>query len=180
MSEIHFGIENCHFSVLAAGAYNTPVAMPGAVAINIRSDTEIVTTNVRTGSKAIIERPVGIADKCKNISLEIVSLPYEFLTQVLNYETDANGIFVEKRQRTVIFALLFETKNGSSKTRHSMLECVCNKPEYDCTTLSNRISVNTRKLDIVSYPSLITENYGKSVSENENKTIFDNWFNAVY
>lgn len=180
MSEIHFGVENCYFSVLAAGEYNTPVAMPGAVAMSVKPDTEIVTTNVRTNSKTIVERPIGFADRCKNISLEVVSLPCEFLTQILNYEIDNNGVLIEKKQQKVVFALLYETRKNGKRVRHLMSECVCNKPEYDCTTLSNTTSVNTRKLNIVSYPNLVTGTYGKAISENENETIFDDWFCKIY
>lgn len=181
MSTVHFGISNCHFAIKkTANYYTPPVPMPGAIGMSVDPDINIITANVRTAIGTTSEHPTDIIDGGKKITLDIASLPIEFLTGILGYVQDDNGVLVEGKQVYVPFALLYETQTNSTSTRYSLIECVCKKPKYDCTTMSNSVSVNTRQLEIMSYPCIDTGYYGKSISKNINQTVFANWFKNVY
>ena len=181
MSTVHFGISNCHVAIKkAANYYAPPVPMPGAIGMSVDPDINIITANVRTAHGTTAERPTDIIDNGKKIILDIASLPIDFLIGILGYVQDDNSVLIEGKQIYVPFALLYETQTNSTSTRYSLIECVCKKPKYDCTTMSNSVSVNTRQLEIMSYPCIDTGYYGKSISKNINQTVFANWFKKVY
>jgi hypothetical protein len=97
----------------------------------------------------------------------------------LGYEQDEKGIRSKGEQVIQPFALLYETKTDNVRVRHSLLNCVCAKPEFDCTTLAGSIKADTRKLKIYSYMKTSKKSYGNFIYD-DGGNCFENWFNNVY
>ena len=178
MSDAYCGFRNFHYCLRTANA--VPVAIPGA--IRLSRDPMSDEVKIFPGVPgAPIDYIVGYHDKGIKLGLEIVTLPQQFLIDVLGYEL-TDGVLIEGEHPIVHFALLFETQNaGGEPVRHSYLDCVCKKPKYDVTTLAQSSRIDTRKLELIAnkdiYGSL---KYKKSVTASQNLTVFNNWFNQLY
>lgn len=177
MGNAYCGFKNFHYCLRTANA--VPVPMPGAVRLTREPDlSEIKIVPDTAGSCS--EYVAAYRDKVIKLGLEIVSLPVSFLTDVLGYTTDANGVLIEGEHPAVHFALLYETRGGVI-TRHSYLDCVCRKPKFDATTLSGSAKFDTRSLEIVANRDIFgMGKYKKSVTEEQSASVFAAWFNALY
>lgn len=180
-SKVNCGFKNFYFAPYKAGLANAPIPFPGAIKLSHKPECDTVRLNVRT-DKGMISNTQRVIGKGKTAALEVVSLPISFLTDILGYFYDDNNILCEGVQETMRFALLYETSNMGNPIRYCLPECICSKPTFDVSTLADSISADTRTLDIVINPYLHNDRYiySKSITEDNNKTIFDDWFNKVY
>jgi phi13 family phage major tail protein len=158
-----------------------PVAIPGAVKLSRDPQMEEITITPNIVG-APTEYTVGYRDKGIKLDLEIVNLPLSFLTDVLGYTVTSSGILIENEHPLVHFALLYENQNtDGTAVRHSYPDCVCEKPKFDVTTLSNNFSIDTKKLNIIANKDIFGSGcYKKSITAEQNATIYNNWFNQVY
>lgn len=180
MPLIHCGIENCHFSLFdESGTYSTPVPMTGAVSLNVKTDVNISNVKVHLSDGTVATQPAEADEEYKEIELEVASLPDDFLSQILGYEQNKWGIWAEKKQKIQPFALLCETSSDNVRVRRSFLNCVCAKPEFDCTTLAGSVKADTRKLKIYAYVQQSTGYYSKFIYD-DGSARFENWFKNVY
>ncbi len=177
MRDAYCGFKNFHYCLRTANA--VPVPMPGAVRLTREPNMqEIKIVPNIIGAPA--EYVAAYRDNGLRLGLEIVSLPVSFLTDVLGYTIDANGVLIEGEHPAVHFALLYETRGGVI-TRHSYLDCVCRKPKFDATTLSGSAKFDTRSLEIVANRDIFgSGKYKKSVTEEQSASVFAGWFNALY
>lgn len=173
------GFRNFHYCLRTGAA--APVALPGAIRLGREPNMEpiVITPNI-TGNPT--EYTVGYRDKGMKLDLEIVSLPQSFLTDVLGYTIGSNGIIIENEHPIVHFALLYETQDTAGfAVRHSYMDCVCEKPKFDVTTLSNSFSIDARKFSLVVNKDIFgVKCYKKSITAAQNETIFNDWFNRLW
>lgn len=178
MGNAHWGFRNFHYCLRTANA--VPVPMPGAVRLTREPELQEIKI-VPNAIGAPQEYVIGHRDGVIRLGLEVVSLPVSFLTDILGYTTDANGVLAEGGHPSVHFALLYETRNtGAGAVRHCYYDCVCKKPKYDVTTLSGSSKFDTRTLEIIANRDIYGSGaYKKSVGEDSAAT-FAAWFDSLY
>lgn len=179
MGNAHRGFKNFHYCLRTAGA--VPVPMPGAV--RLTRDPEL--TEVRIVPDVIgapVEYAAGYKGGIIRLGLTIVSLPVQFLVDVLGYTIDSNGVLAEGGHPAVHFALLYETgTTEQGAVRHCYMDCVCKKPKFDAATLSASSGFNTRTLEIAANKDIFGSGmYKKSISEQDDPQVFAEWFTGVY
>lgn len=173
------GFRNFHYCLRTGAA--APVALPGAIKLGREPNMEPITITPNIPGTPT-EYTVGYRDKGLKLDLEIVSLPQSFLTDVLGYTVDSNGILIENEHPIVHFALLYETQDTAGfAVRHSYMDCVCEKPKFDASTMSGNFSIDTKKLSLVVNKDIFgTKSYKKSITAAQNATVYNNWFNTLY
>lgn len=179
MGNAHCGFKNFHYCLRTANA--VPVPMPGAVRLTREPDMQELKIVPNVIGKPT-EYVSAYIDKGIKLGLEIVSLPVSFLTDVLGYTIDANGVLVENEHPAVHFALLYETHMTSGDMiRHSYLDCVCRKPRFDASTLSGSSRIETRSLELVANRDIFgSRAIKKSIAKETNAAVFNSWFSALY
>ncbi len=174
MRNAHYGFKNFHYCPRGLGA--VPRAMPGAVRLTRAPDMQEI--KVRPDTHGIpAEYTAGYRDRGIKLGLEIVSLPVQFLVDVLGYVQEASGVLVEGKHPAVHFALLYETRSLAGPVRHCYYDCVCQKPKFDATTLSASSRFDTRILELTVNRDIFgSGGYKESIARADNAEMFDEWF----
>lgn len=172
---MQYGISNCHYSVYKNKEYTAPKALQGAVSM---SQVPIITVNQKTflrGNTTVTDQ----VDNGYNISLEIYSLPIDFVCDILGYTLE-NGLLIENRNNKIVrFKLLYETKSKSKPVRHRVLNCTCQKPTFDVSTITDKVSITPKKLSIIAdYGCGLCANEQIKISTTDTTPVevYDNWF----
>lgn len=175
--EYNRGFRLFHYSLKNGGRYSTPAALPGAIKIAFKPQTGARTVSVRytDGSAATSSQ---IIDGGTTAAVSVVSLPEDFLTDVLGYYKATDGSMYQGQQTAVHFALMYETQGIEEPTRHILLDCVCTKPEFDASTISSTPSIDTRSLQLILNPITINgkQYYSRSIKQSDNSELFETWF----
>lgn len=175
----HRGIRNVNYCLKTGGSISAPFPLNGAVGISFTPQTTPRTIAVRPDKGGQIQH-TDFIETGKQASLEILSLPVSFLTDILGYETDENGILYEGAFKSVHFVLLYEEQNEDIPVRHLLYDVVCSKPSFDATTMTNTLGVDKRNLSLVINQDEDHEcRYSQSISEADDKALFDSWFHLV-
>ena len=173
------GFRNFKYCLVSKWGTVSPIALPGAMKISIKPKTTSRTVTARLDSGNVTERTETYGAG-STATLSIISLPDSFLTDVLGYIKGADNVLIEGDRKIVHFSLLYETQGLIEPTRHILLDCVCSKPDFDVTTMSNNIGIDARTLSITCDPHIDSTTkkayYHKSVKRSENSTLYDNWF----
>ena len=164
------GICNCYYKIKNKNA----VALPGAISFGVDGGSELKTKRVFTDNGIIMEVPISVVQTAPRIGLNVFSLPKKFLTDILGYVVNEKGILEEYPQKLVQFSLLFESTNvEGGRVRYRYDNCYCSKPEFNVSTIADKTSLSTHKLNIISTAYPISQ----SIYEADNKTVFENWYN---
>lgn len=177
MRDAYRGFRSFHYCLRTAGA--VPVPIPGAIRLTREPDMQEVKIRPdQTGQPA--EYTAAFRDRGIKLGLEVVSLPVQFLVDVLGFTVGANGIITEGEHPTVHFALLYETGSLHGAVRHSYLDCVCQKPKFDVTTLSRSSKYDTRRLELVANKDIFSSKaYKRSIREEDDPAVFAAWFEGL-
>ena len=172
------GLKNCTYKV--SGSL-TRKPLTGAQKISFASNSAERTISVRTDKGAVAYSDT--IETGKTATLEIVQLPVDFLVDVLGYDY-TNGILTEKtKHKATHFSLYYEVQTDTEPQRVQIFDCVCAKPDFDVTTITNTPSVDIKKLKLLISPEKtnigISDNYSRSTSHSENATAFDTWFSTI-
>ena len=179
MNKIKFGLKNVHYSVITLAnnvpSYATPVAVPGAVNLNLSPVGEKVEfyaddllyygTNANQGYEG---------------DLEIALIPDTFRVDVMGETTDANGAIVENSEVTPKnFALMFEFNGDVAGTRHVLYNVNAARPNVEGATKTKTIEPKTEKLSITASPAVDTYNVKASLPYSTGAS-YTNFFGSVY
>jgi len=168
------GISGCHYAV--RGGSMSLKSLPGAIKLSLKPSSEDRSFIVRSGTNVY---SYTASRKCKEwrVELEIVSLTKDFLTDVLGYTENEDGSMTAGIQPDVHISLFYETENGGRPVRHQLYDCVVSTRGFDVSTLGSRLSVDTRKLDIIVNPDPNNgSKYGRSIARSDNAVLFGTWF----
>ena len=169
-----YGIKNAYYCTKDG----SPVRLPGAVGLNVDNGVEYITKRLFNSDGVIIEKPVAVTEGASSISLQIADLPITFLTDLFGYKINKDNVLIEYMQRDIVpFTLLFETTTtNSGKCRALYYECYCKKPNFNVSTVEETVKLEARSLDIIATGNPMSA----SITETQNKDVFDNWFEKVY
>ena len=177
-NKIKYGLSKCYYAVITYGAngvvtYGTPVAMPGAVNLNLSPEGE---RNVFYADN--IEYFTSEGNNGYTGTLELALVPDSFKTDVLKETVGANGLAAEYANTTPAeFALLFQFEGDDKASRHVLYRCTCGRPDVASQTKEATTTPVTETLNITAMPR-IEDTLVKGRCP-EDASAYDNWFTAV-
>ncbi|BDE94951.1 major tail protein [Raoultibacter timonensis] len=178
-NKVRFGLCGVHIAKKTGdGAYDTPVAIPGAVSLSTKPEGDSEKFFADNGAYFTV-----VTDNGYTGDLEMALIPDSVKVDIFNWEIDKNGALVEiAGVQPNPFALLF-TVDGDAKQRRSVFyNCTAERPETEDKTTEDKASPTTEKMPIVMIPEAIG---GKKVTKlsiepsTENQAVYDAFFADV-
>lgn len=154
-NKVKYGLSNCYYAVLdeTAGTYGTPVALKGAVNLNL--DQEGETNKFRADN---IDYYISMSNNGYSGSLELALIPESFMKDVMGEIVDAaTGIQYERADaKPKPFALLFQFEGDDKSTRHVMYYCKASRPTVASQTTDTSIEPVTETINIEAVSREVT------------------------
>jgi phi13 family phage major tail protein len=191
-NKVRFGLSNCYYATITesngATTYGTPVAMPGAVALNLESQMSTEDFYADNGVYY-----VSSSANSYEGDLELATIPRSFLKDIFGDAEDANGaLFEVKESRTNYFALMFETDGDVGGHRVVMYKCSATRPALGGNTKTDSVEVQTQSMTIKAIARVdestikattsgtATVGHAIQASVNVGDTGYDDFFESVY
>lgn len=189
-NKVHFGIKNVHYALVTettttAGTsttYGSPVAMPGAVSIDLSANQETTEFYADDGVYYITQN-----DATYEGDLTIADIPDQFKKDVFGDKEDSNGVLVETTGNPVkYFALMFETTGDAGGHRTLFYKCSATRPNASGQTKEETTEVQPMTLSIKAIPRVDLDTVGGETKRltqanvKEGASAYANFFQAVY
>lgn len=189
-NKVHFGIKNVYYALVTettttAGTsttYGTPVAMPGAVSIDLSANQETTEFYADDGVYYITQN-----DATYEGDLTIADIPDQFKKDVFGDKEDSNNVLVETTGNPVrYFALMFETTGDAGGHRTLFYKCSATRPNASGQTKEETTEVQPRTLSIKAIPRADLNTIGGETKRltqanvKEGASAYANFFQAVY
>lgn len=183
-NKIKYGIKNVYYAVATIAAdnsatYGNPVALPGAVSLSL--DPQGDTSPFYADN---IVYYTSVANNGYEGDLELAKLPDSFLTDVLGYAADTNGILYEDANAPVVhFALMFQFEGDAHARRHVLYNCVATRPSVSGSTKEESIEPQTETVTITAttvYNASVDADVVKASVTPTEATQYNGWNSAVY
>lgn len=177
-NKVSYGLKNAHYAkiteALGVRSYGTPVAMPGAVTLNLDPQgekTEFYADNV---AYFVAEKNSGYTG-----NLVLAVLPDAYKKDILNYKEDENGaLFEDANALPSKFALLFEFDGDAKATRHVLYDVTPGRSAVTGKTKEKGIEVQTSTIPITAGPDPDTGSPKAEIKYGQ--TGYDTFFASVY
>lgn len=165
------------FAYKISGGTMTPLKGAQKLSFATQSASRELTMRVGSGAAAYSES----VETGRTADLSIVQLPVSFLVDVLGYTVDENGVLTEGvLRRPVHFSLFYEVQTDGEPIRTQLYDVCCVRPNFDVTSMTNKPSVDIRKLKLIVNADLRnTKAYERSVSREDSAEMFNTWFGEV-
>ena len=166
------GIRNCAYKI--SGGNMSPLIGAQKLSFATQNAKRDMIVRVGSGAAAYSED----YETGRTADLSIVQLPVSFLVDVLGYTVSENGVLTEGLlNRPVHFSLFYETQTDGEPIRTQLYDVCCTRPNFDVSTMTNKPSVDIRKLKLTINADLRnTKTFGRSVSREDSAEQFDTWF----
>jgi len=184
LSKVRFGLAKAYFAVIKTdGTYDTPVALPGAVSLDLNREGSEPST-FWADNIAYYVTPAANGGYTGTLTLAIV--PDSFKVAVLGEVVDDNGMQVELADATPkSFALLYEVEGDADKKRYAFFNCTAQRVVAGANTKSDSTNPDTQDLEFTAVGkdfefggTGVTKNIVKGSAE-ESVTAFATWYTAV-
>ncbi|SNY19422.1 phage major tail protein, phi13 family [Orenia metallireducens] len=163
MNKVKFGLKNVHIamideqtSVEGTPAWDTPIAIKGAVNISVSPEgdsTEFYADNTKYYTTTTNNGYTG--------DLEMADLPASILEKVLGMTIDSNNMLVESADDVAKeFALIFEVDGDERNRRAVFYRCKATRPNVESSTKESSVNPQTDTLNFEALPIL---NDGKRI-----------------
>ena len=179
-NKVKFNICNVHYAPLTAAedgtdTFGVPVAMPGAVSLNLDPNGEPESFYADGVEYYVINNNMGYDG-----DLELAMIPETFRTDILKEEADTNKVLVENcNAETGSFALLFEFDGDVKKIRHVLYNCSASRPKIESKTNEESREVQTETLTVKARP--LASGYVKAkTGDATTAAVYDAWYQSVY
>lgn len=189
-NKVHFGIKNVYYALVTettttAGTsttYGVPVAMPGAVSIDLSANQETTEFYADDGVYYITQN-----DATYEGDLTIADIPDQFKKDVFGDKEDSNNVLVETTGNPVkYFALMFETTGDAGGHRTLFYKCSATRPNASGQTKEETTEVQPMTLSIKAIPRVDLDTIGGETKRltqanvKEGASAYANFFQTVY
>lgn len=177
--KVRFNLHNVRYAKITNGAYGTPVAIPGAVSLDLsKSGNDDVF--YADGVKYYISH----ANTGYTGSLEVARIPEQMLKDIYGMQEDNNGVLVETNKDAVAeFALLYQVDDDVDNECYAFYRVSAGRPNLAAATDEEGHKVQTQKIDIECAPIASGDNAGlikASTASAADATVKSGWFTTVY
>lgn len=183
-NKIKYGIKNCYYAkatIAANGSatYTTPVALPGAVSLSLEPQGESEPFYADN-----IVYYTSVANNGYEGDLELAKIPESFLTDVLGYAADGNGVLYEDANAPAVhFALMFQFEGDAHAKRHVMYNCTATRPAVSGNTKEDSITPATETITVTAttiYNAALDKDIVKASCTPTEATQYNGWLTTVY
>ena len=183
-NKIKYGIKNCYYAVATiatngSATYGIPVALPGAVSISLEPQGESEPFYADN-----IVYYTSVANNGYEGDLELAKIPESFLTDVLGYAADGNGVLYEDANAPAVhFALMFQFEGDAHAKRHVMYNCTATRPAVNGNTKEDSITPATETITVTAttiYNAAINKDIVKASCTPTEATQYNGWLTTVY
>lgn len=183
-NKIRYGIKSCFYSVCTLAAdgtatYGTPKALPGAVSLALSPQGE--TTPFYADNIAYY---VSVSNAGYEGDLTLARVPETFLTDVLGYIADGNGVLYEDANAAAVhFALLFQFEGDVHAKRVVLYNCTAQRPTDEHNTKEAAIDPQTEAVTITAtsvHVAAVDKDVVRATATPTEATQYNAWFTAVY
>ena len=180
-NKVKYGLKNVYYAVHQVGedgaiTFAAPVAIPGAVHLNLTAQGEI--TKFYADNMAYY---VSATNDGYQGDLEIALIPESFHKDVLKEELDeTDQVLTElSNVETAGFALLFEFNGDIHGVRHVLYNCTVTRPNVASSTTSNTKEPSTDTMTITAAPLADGRVKVRTTADTPEET-YNNWFQSVW
>lgn len=180
-NKVKFGLSNVHYAPLTVGedgavTFGTPVAIPGAVNLNLPPQGDTTTFYADD-----IAYYVAVANNGYQGDLEIALIPESFAKDILKETLDETAkVLVENATvEPAAFALLFEFKGDKHGIRHVLYNCTAARPTVGGSTITNTKEPTTATLTLTAAPLADGRVKAKTTADTPQET-YNNWYKTVW
>lgn len=180
-NKVKFGLKKAYYAVLTDDglgniSYGTPVAIPGAVSLNLSQQGE---QNKFYADD--IAYYVSYSNDGYQGDAEFALIPESFRKDILGETLDGTDkILIEKADvEPKAFALLFEFDGDANATRHVLYNCTCTRPSVASSTKNNSTTPATETLTITA-AALPDGTVKASTTDATPSATYEAWYSAVW
>lgn len=173
-SKVKYGLNNIYYAILKEDdTYETPVAIPGAVSMNMEAQGDL---QKFFGDNGVYWQ--AASNQGYEGELEIARIPEGFRTDVLGEVKDATSGLVAEYDNIEgkKFALMFEFSGDADHTRYVFYNCTATRPSVASETTSDTIEPQTETITISAVGN--KDHAVKGYAE-QTAAVYANWFTAV-
>ena len=181
-NKVRYGLKNIHIASVTVGANNaitfgTPVALPGAVNVEIAPRGE--TSDFYADDRIYFS---GRSASGYDITAEVALVPDWFKKDYLGMVEDDNGVLVESSGNVdAYFAFLFEFTGDVNAIRHALYYCKATAPTLSGATMGDGgAEPATTTVNITSMPRPDNNEVQASTGDNTDSAQYQAWYSAVY
>ena len=175
-NKVKYNIKNVHYAVKGANAYETPVAIPGAVSLSCDPQSE---SSVFWADG--IQYYKTYSNNGYEGDLEVALLPDSFMTDVLGDTLDATSkVLIEHADApTVEFALGFEIEGDTESILFWYYNCTASRPTVEANTTEETKEPETETLEWTCSPNADGIVRVRTTAETSSATR-EAWFTTVF
>lgn len=175
-NKVRFGLKKVHYSVLTGTSYGTPVAIPGAVNLDMSPAGDI--TKFYADNIAYY---VAVSNQGYEGSLEIAKIPDSMLADVWGFTIgQTSKVLTESADaEPKTFALLFQIDGDQNDDCFVMYCCTGARPNIGSKTIEANKEPRTQTIDITAAPRSDGKVSAKTTKDTPSATK-SAWFNSVF
>ena len=175
-NKVRFGLKNVYYSVLSGSTYGTPVAIPGAVNLDMSPSGD--TTRFYADNIAYY---VSVANQGYEGTLELARIPDAMLKDVWGYNLGGTSKVLTENSSAEpkTFALLFQIDGDQNNTCYVIYSCTGARPNISSQTIEANKEPRTQTIDIVAAPRSDGKVFAKTTKDTPSATV-SGWFSTVF
>lgn len=175
-NKVRFGLKKVHYSVLTGTSYGTPVAIPGAVNLDMSPAGDI--TKFYADNIAYY---VAVSNQGYEGSLEIAKIPDSMLADVWGFTIgQTSKVLTESADaEPKTFALLFQIDGDQNDDCFVMYCCTGARPKIGSKTIEASKEPETQSIDLTAAPRSDGKVSAKTTKDTPSATK-SAWFNSVF
>ena len=177
-NKVKYNLKNVHYAIATTGGYSTPVAISGAVALNLSpqgDDYVFYADGIRYFEYHTNNGYSG--------TLEMALIPESFKTDILGEISTGGKVFEVDDVAIVNFALGFEIDGDEKGNLFWFYNCSASRPDVAGQTKEESVEVQTETLNITNAPDPRIAINGKHPTKVRNASTSTStsgaWFAAV-
>jgi phi13 family phage major tail protein len=175
-NKVRFGLKNVHYAVMNTSGYGTPVAIPGAVNLDLSASGEL--TKFYADNVAYY---VSNGNQGYEGSLEIAAIPDAMLKDVFGY-TEGSTSKVLTEDATVepkAFALLYQIDGDQDDEDYVLYNVAAGRPSIGSKTIEDNKEPVTQSFNISAVPRSDGKVFAKTTKDTPTATK-STWFTTVF
>ena len=180
-NKVRYGLKNVHYATVTFASdgtptFGTPVAIPGAVSVNLSKQGDTYTFYADDGSYFELGDNASYEG-----DLVIALIPQSFRTAALGEALDGKGVLFEESNPTRgHFALLFEFTGDANAVRHVLYNCTAAENTLEGQTKGENVEVQTETLTITAKALPNGGPVKAKTGDTTDATVYAGWYETVH